>query len=92
MNLSKSYEDEQHTLTEKDKTLHAELDKEQTQAVNVAQFIALVKKYNNVDALTPIIVNEFIECVEVHTWTSPAENGHRRLILFTISWVCSPYP
>ena len=41
--LSKSYEDEQRTLTEKAKALHAELDKEQAQAVNVAQFIALVK-------------------------------------------------
>lgn len=40
--LSKSYEDEQHTLSEKSKALHAELDKEQAQAVNVAQFIALV--------------------------------------------------
>ena len=43
-----------------------EPDKEQTQAVNMAQFIALVKKYNNIDILTPALVNEFIERIEVH--------------------------
>ena len=35
------------------------MDKEQAQAVNVAQFIALVKKYSEIDTLTPAIVNEF---------------------------------
>lgn len=73
--LSKSYEDEQHTLTERAAILHAELDKEQAQAVNVAQFIALVKKYNNVDTLTPAIVNEFIERIEVHA--PDKSNGKR---------------
>lgn len=73
--LSKSYEDEQRTLTEKAKALHAELDKGQAQAVNVAQFIALVKKYSDIDALTPAIVNEFIERINVHA--PDKSSGHR---------------
>ena len=73
--LSKSYEDEQRTLTEKAKVLHAELDKEQAQAVNVAQFIALVKKYSEIDTLTPAILNEFIERINVHA--PDKSSGHR---------------
>lgn len=73
--LSKSYEDEQRTLSEKAKAFHAELDKGQAQAVNVAQFIALVKKYSEIDALTPAIVNEFIERINVHA--PDKSSGHR---------------
>ncbi len=73
--LSKSYEDEQRTLSEKAQALHAELDKGQTQAVNVAQFIALVKKYSEIDTLTPAIVNEFIERINVHA--PDKSSGHR---------------
>ena len=73
--LSKSYEDEQRTLTEKAQALHTELDKGQAQAVNVAQFIALVKKHNEIDALTPAIVNEFIERINVHA--PDKSSGHR---------------
>ncbi len=73
--LSKSYEEEQRTMTEKAKALHAELDKEQAQAVNVAQFIALVKKYSEIDTLTPAIVNEFIERINVHA--PDKSSGHR---------------
>ncbi|MDE7003373.1 MAG: DUF4368 domain-containing protein [Oscillospiraceae bacterium] len=53
-------------MPQKAKALHAELDKKQAQAVNVAQFIALVKKYSEIDALTPAIVNEFIVRINVH--------------------------
>ena len=73
--LSQSYEDEQRTLSEKAKALHAELDKGQAQAVNVAQFIALVKKYNEIDTLTPALVNEFIERINVHA--PDKSSGHR---------------
>ncbi len=74
--LSKSYEDEQRTLTDKARQLHAELDKEQTKAVNVAQFIALVKKHDRIDELTPAIVNEFIERIKVHA--PDKSSGHRK--------------
>ena len=73
--LSNSYDDEQRTLSEKVLQLHAELDKEQAQAVNVAQLITLVKKHNEINALTPAIVNEFIERIEVHA--PDKSSGHR---------------
>ena len=73
--LSKSYEDEQRTLSEKAQVLHAELDRGQARAVSVAQFIALVKKYSEIDTLTPTIVNEFIERINVHA--PDKSSGHR---------------
>ena len=75
LKLSRTYEDEQRALSEKARQIHAELDKEQAQAVNVAQFIALVKKHNEIDALTPAIVNEFIERIDVHA--PDKSSGHR---------------
>jgi len=52
-----------------------ELDKEQAQAVNVEQFIALVKKHDTIDGLTLAIVNEFIERIDVHA--PDKSSGHR---------------
>ena len=73
--LSRSYEDEQRTLTERAAILHAELDKEQAQAVNVAQFIALVKKHTEIDTLTPALVNEFVSRIVVYA--PDKSNGKR---------------
>lgn len=52
-----------------------ELERGQEQAVNVDQFVALVRKYTEVRELTPTIVNEFIKMVIVHAPTKI--NGHR---------------
>lgn len=73
--LSTAYEDEQKTLTIKAKLLHTELEKEQEQAVNVSQFIALVKKHTEMQKLSPVIVNEFIERIIVHA--PDKSSGHR---------------
>ena len=43
--------------------------------MNVAQFITLVKKYNNIDTLTPAIINKFIERIKVH---SPDKSSGKR--------------
>ena len=73
--LSASYESEQHTLSDKIRVWRAELEAEQAQAVNVEQFIALVKRYVEIKELTPPIVNEFIKRVNVHA--PEKQNGHR---------------
>lgn len=73
--LSTSYEAEQRTLTDRANLLHSELDQEQEQAVNVAQFIALVRKYTNIQELTPAVLNEFIERIIVHS--PDRSTGHR---------------
>ena len=64
--LSQSYEDEQRTLKDRVTALRGEVEQEQQQAVNVGQFIALVKRYTEVEELTPAILNEFISRVVVY--------------------------
>lgn len=73
--LSTAYEDEQRTLSARVKVLSATLEQEQEQAVNVAQFIALVKKHTEIQELTPSIVNEFIDSIIVYA--PDKSSGHR---------------
>ena len=73
--LSAAYEEEQRTLTANVKILKAELDKEQEHAVSVAQFVALVKRYTDLQELTPSILNEFIERITVSA--PDKSSGHR---------------
>lgn len=65
--LSASYEAEQRDLTNQVQALHAEFEQEQAKAVNVEQFITLVRKYTEIQTLTPAIVNELIKRIVVHT-------------------------
>ena len=64
--MTKRYEDEQSGLAERIKTLRAELDKESHQAVTTDMFIATVRKYTRAKKLTPRMLNELIERIEVH--------------------------
>ena len=73
--LSGSYEAEQRELEARVAELRRELEQGREQAVNVSQFLALVRKYTEVRELTPTIVNEFVKMVIVHAPTKV--NGHR---------------
>lgn len=73
--LSASYEAEQRTLTARVGELRANLAKGQEQAVNVARFLALVKKHTEVEELTPAMLNEFVERINVHA--PDKSSGHR---------------
>lgn len=77
--LSASYEAEQRTLEARAGELRRDLEKGQEEAVNVAQFIALVKKYTEVPELTPTILHEFVKKVIVHV--PDKVNGRRRQIV-----------
>ncbi len=56
--------------------LRRDLEKGQEEAVNVAQFVALVKKYTEVPELTPTILNEFVKEVRVY---SPDKSTGRKI-------------
>lgn len=73
--MSAAYEEEQQTLTARTKVLRTELNREQEQAGNVAQFLALVKRHTDMQELTPSIVNEFIERITVSA--PDKSSGHR---------------
>jgi len=66
MMITKRYDDEQLALKKKISTLKAEIDEEQRSKNNAATFLRMVKKYTNIEQLTPTILNELVEKIVVH--------------------------
>ena len=63
--MSRRYEEEQKELAEKIKALRAEIDKQNSQSMTTDIFISLVRKYTRARKLTPRMLNELIEKIEV---------------------------
>lgn len=61
--LSQDYEVEQAARAAQ---LEQEIAGHAEKAVNVERFLKIVDKYTGIKALTPEILREFIECIEVH--------------------------
>ena len=64
--MSRRYEEEQKEISERIKTLRAEMDKLSSKAVTADMFISTVRKYTRAKALTPRMLNELIDRIEVH--------------------------
>ena len=64
--MSRRYEEEQKEISEKIKPLRAEMDKLSSKAVTADMFISTVRKYTRAKALTPRMLNELIDRIEVH--------------------------
>lgn len=63
--MSRRYEEKQKELAEKIKALRAEIDKQSSQSMTTDMFISLVRKYTRARKLTPRMLNELIEKIEV---------------------------
>ena len=63
--MSRRYEDEQKELTEKIKQLRAEIEKQSSRTMTTDMFISLVRKYTRAKKLTPRMLNELVEKIEV---------------------------
>ena len=63
--MSRRYEEEQKEFAEKIKALRAEIDKQNSQSMTTDMFISLVRKYTRARKLTPRMLNELIEKIEV---------------------------
>jgi len=66
LKLSHKYEDEQSALKQNIKHLLAIVDEETAHEMNADAFLKLVRKYNDIDNLTPEILREFIDRIIVH--------------------------
>lgn len=64
--LSQDYESEQAALTARTAQLEQEIASHTEKAVSVERFLKIVDKYTNIKELTPEIMREFIERIEVH--------------------------
>ena len=63
--MSRRYEDEQKELSEKIKKLRSEIEKQSSRSMTTDMFIGLVRKYTRARKLTPRMLNELIEKIEV---------------------------
>ena len=63
--MSRRYEDEQKDLSEKIKKLRSEIEKQSSRSMTTDMFIGLVRKYTRARKLTPRMLNELIEKIEV---------------------------
>ena len=63
--MSRRYEDEQKELAEKIKKLRSEIEKQSSRSMTTDMFIGLVRKYTRSRKLTPRMLNELIEKIEV---------------------------
>ena len=83
--MSRQYSAEQADVSEKIKTLQAELAKNENKAVTADSFLKNVRKYTRAKKLSERMLNELIEKIEVHH--AVRENGANRQTL-TIHWNC----
>ena len=63
--MSASYEDEQATLKAEVTALHQEIEAQSTQAENLERFIRTIRRYDELDHLTPYAARELIHAVRV---------------------------
>lgn len=73
--LSDDYESEQAELHKKIELLEEEIRNQEDQADNVDKFICQAKKYLHLKKLTPVILNDMVNAVYVHTPDN--SSGHR---------------
>lgn len=64
--MSVKYESEQKEVSSRIKELQTELESEKSKAVTSDMFMASVRKYTQARKLTPRMLNELIEKIEVH--------------------------
>lgn len=64
--LSSKYDEEQKEIWEKIKNLSAEISQKKSKIVTSDMFLGAVRKYTRIKKLTPQILNELIEKIEVY--------------------------
>ena len=64
--MSRRYEEEQKELSEKIKKLRSEIEKQNSRAASTDMFVSIVRKYTRARKLTPRMLNELVEKIEVH--------------------------
>lgn len=64
--MTESYEAEQKTLESRVAELREQIADQQESSVNVDRFLALVRRYTDIRELTPEIIREFVERIEVY--------------------------
>ena len=64
--MSRRYEEEQKELSEKIKKLRTEIEKQSSRATSTDMFVSIVRKYTRARKITPRMLNELVEKIEVY--------------------------
>ena len=64
--MSRRYEEEQKEISEKIKKLRSEIEKQSSRATSTDMFVSIVRKYTRAKKLTPRMLNELVEKIEVY--------------------------
>ena len=81
--LSNDYEQEQNELREKLLQLNEEITQQEEQAENIDRFIDKVRKYLDLEELTPAVLNDMVKAAYVHL---PNKSSGKREQLVDISY------
>jgi len=79
--LSQDYELERKTLEDDVETLRMKIAKEQEVSTNIHKFLAKIRKYTSISELTPVMLNELIERVEVHARSERYSKGSQHITI-----------
>ena len=83
--MSENYEAEQKMLKSRVTELREQIAIQQENSINADSFLSLVRKYTDITELTPEIIREFVERVEI--FKSEQINGHK-VQKMRIVWNC----
>lgn len=83
--LSTNYENEQHTLEARVSELQKLITSEKDKCANVDSFLKIVRKYADIEELTPEIIREFVE--KIYVYNAERIDG-KRVQKIKIVWNC----
>lgn len=75
--MSKTYEDEQAQLKEEIQTLQKEIEVQEQQIENLKQFIQRVRKYEDLDELTPYALRELVKAIYIEAPDKSSGKRHQ---------------
>ena len=82
MKLSQGYEQEQKSLQVQVEELSQSITAQEQQTVNVERFLKVIRKYGDVTEVTPTMLHELIERIEIY---EPDKSSGRRVVKVDIS-------
>ena len=75
--MSKTYEDEQAQLKVEIQTLQQEIEIQERQIENLEQFIQRVRKYEDLDELTPYALRELVKAIYIEVPDKSSGKRHQ---------------
>ena len=77
MKLSRGYEAEQQKLAEQATELAEQIASQEQKTLDLNRFLAQVRKHTDVKELTPTLLNELVERIEIH---APDKSGGKHIV------------